>query len=91
MGGAIGMSIPKLSLTTSPVTASWGWGDELTIRPSRRLELSPDPPGYENSSMGGGHTQATAFLCTPTSTPLLPRARGRNGCENKGLCREPCI
>lgn len=69
MGGAIGMSIPKLSLTTSPVTASWGWGDELTIRPSRRLELSPDPPGYENSSMGGG---PHASYCLPLHPHLHP-------------------
>lgn len=75
MGGAIGMSLPRLSLTTSSVTASWGWGDELTIRPSRRLELSPDPLGYENPSMGGGGTRKLLPSSAPPPPPPSSRRR----------------
>lgn len=67
MGGATGMSIPRLSLTTSPVTASWGWGDELTIRPSIRLELSPDPLDKRTLAWGEGGTRKLL----PSSAPHL--------------------
>lgn len=83
----------------SPVTASWGWGDELTIRPCKRLEVGLDPPGHPPAWGCGGHVQASALPCP--LPPLIPldqpgagylRAQGK-GCEDtkEGLCRETCI
>lgn len=63
MGGALGWLYRGSNYQRA---ASWGWGDELTIKPCSRLELSLEPREEIHPSKGkcvwGGHAHSIPLL-----------------------------